>query len=413
MPLSTSNRPDELLRRLADLDTKFPPGLRADRPYSPYELISHGPFPSEGTRLTRIRNPISGGAIDLPEGQTPQMYLAATNTLAEAKARAQANVIRGWNSEQSAREAIATAYGLDPNDTAGMALGDAAQVMQASYHEREGRRAEAKHQRAEYENFAQKTRERTGMQEALQQINPELADAVASVKDPDAASILFRQRMGEMEDERRRVDKERATFEEERKSRELPGALDQLDQMDPVEAARRAPGVLAPFLAPSAIAQLTSRYQEGAQLKAEQTAQQQKDWAKQVDTTTKEITKGVLEPLRKAMSVAVKRGKAPKDTRTPSEVAAGGGAPPEAPFDYDSAVSEQIANIQFALSNMPDAVDVTELLKNLDVPWSDVADARNDPDPESASQQLTRIAQALERGVRAGLSKMSEAPSGG
>jgi hypothetical protein len=350
---------DELLSRLAELEDQFPRGLRATRPYGREEFVWRGPgFASKGSPQ-RLRNPIHGGMLELGEGQTPEMYLSGVNAMVEAKARAQANVIRGWNSEEAASKALAGAWGVDPEVLKGVPHAAARGVI-------EGHRARAAEDKAEGERIgrderakADEQRTRMDMHTAMNEINPEIAAKMSGIKDPRIAQAAFSDKLGMFQqDEERRLEEY-----QQRLSESQTGAftreLQRLEQMPPEQAEREAATRLSPYLKPDQLASVVGRFQA----RADDVRAQQKVGDVATERANKEKAEGfktnVIAHLRAVPAVAMTFGKG--DTQqeevSAADIARGGAAPSEGEVPkLRVSISKKIALLQQALANVADYV---------------------------------------------------------
>jgi hypothetical protein len=332
--LPPQGQPPELLNRLAALDQHFPPNVRTDRPYDQRDILWQGPFFGKGGPQL-IRNPITGGPTPMAPGTSPDMYLNAINTLAQAKARAQANVMRGWNTEQAASEAMARAAGVDPAQIRGMNQQQAQGVVQAQV----GARKEGE----------------------LQQIRGEReADRKQSLADREE----LHRKQGEEDQQNQAV------------MSSLPQTMDALSRLDPQEALAQAPLMLAPLakadghLYQSTLQHFAVRAQQAQAIQDRQQAAigmeaerrnkaEEATRAKQSAKDETYWTKNIEEPLDEVASGGVKMVKVPQtqDEKDQGKLA-------RTTPDYQGSVAEYLSKIRTILSlvkrKQPDSIDDSE-----------------------------------------------------
>jgi hypothetical protein len=303
--------PSELVRRLSEVDRLFPQGLRSRR-YSADEMRAPiGPghsFPSEGTGVQRIINPITGGAIDLPQGADPRVYLAGVNMLAEAKAKAQADAIRGYRSEESSRARLAEALGVSPEGIGGMEDRDARTVIADRVR---GRDDEAERGRDD--------EDRRVAREGLRSIDPDLADRLPEGLPRDEATRQFNISLQQKEDRAR----EAAAAEKERKGQErlsgYAGALQELESMPVEQAARVAHEKLLPFVTAGEARLKAQEYLQRAQAEAAQRDKAAHDEMKRVDaetTATRKEIKARRDAAKRSLIAPLVEAAMPASTKT-------------------------------------------------------------------------------------------------
>ena len=303
---------DELVRRLAAVEKAFPQGLKSRR-YSMDEMIAPiGPgrgFASEGTRQQTIVNPLNGQTIDLAPGMDPRLYLAGINMLAEAKARAMADVMRGLGAEQASRSRLAELVGMDPSQVAGMTEADANQAINIGG-------ADVRRKQARDEEMTRERGESDQMLEGLRAVNPDLAEALPKGAPPSILGQLFNQN----QEERRYQDTLTRNADAEKKDREsrsgLAGAMADLQEMPPEEAARVAEQRLVQHVDVGQARLYAQQFRERALYIAEEQQQREQATAKQLADDDKRlaaeakeertnIRRDIIAPLQEALEADV------------------------------------------------------------------------------------------------------------
>lgn len=198
--------------------------------YRPEELVWNGPgFASlghmKGTGAQVIRNPVTGGQMILPPGQTPAMVLRGANQLARAKAEAQANVLRGQESDRAFARAMEQAFGIPEGVLAGMRP-EQARVVGSEMQER---------QRFEY---AQGEREQAQADEKRGIMS--FAQSMGGVDQDAARASATMPTMHSAQDVFGMLQKANAAAEAEKKGGALEQVIGELDLLDPEEAGRTA-----------------------------------------------------------------------------------------------------------------------------------------------------------------------------
>lgn len=356
-------QPDALLQQLAQVDQQFPQGLRSDRPYESQDLLWNGPFFGKGGPQL-IRNPISGAPTPMAPMTTPDHYLAAVNALAEAKARARANVLRGWSAEQSANEALSRAWGVDPSQVAGQSSKTAQGVIQGNV---EGRR----------EQFQQGQEARR-----TQQGQDELG-----LRKMEFGVEQARRQQGDDEKRQQRGELDSAL-------EGLPRAQEYLSGLPADKAFQLAPGILAP------LAKAGSPIYEGAlnaiATRANREQQQRDDEVKQRDDHLKRVGdaakrldeqfKGLFGELAKPATV--------KYADVENDVTKGEPAGKSRKPQYDNAFEERLAQIQ-AVLNQTSSLD-----PRLGASAATIEKLRDLPDKREGLNALDVFANGLERRLR-------------
>ena len=294
----------ELERRLAEVEGKFPEGLQAKA----YTLQGLNPRPStRGDGSQFITNPINGEPIHLPAGSSPKQYLAAVNAMAQAKARAIADVMRGYSAETASRNRLAEMMGVDPAQLEGLTGQDSAAAMK--YLGAEHQRDEAEQNRNDDE-AAELDALRTG----AAAISPDLAAQLGNVGKPDAFGKMFGIGLELQQQKEKEARAEGKADEIRQQNESMLDAQTELEALDPRQAWQVAGERLmragaSPAAARAFTAQLWQRANDLDRFDAQNRAEQrrvQMDEQKRVDAEQKaqrdEFTDNVVKPLRDLMT---------------------------------------------------------------------------------------------------------------
>lgn len=386
MPDFTGINNADLGSQLAALDQKFPPGVRHDRRFTPQDFMLQGPWPSEGQpRL--LRNPLTGGTIELQPGLSPEFFVHAANALVEAKARARADVIRGRDMDEATTEAMASALGLDPGSFRGMPPNVARSVMPTIA----GRQEDAEKQRRSDQDV---TSRRFDEQQAFQRMNPEAAGQVANVRDPEDARGVFGTALRLLEEQGKQRATQRQAELEAENSGKLAGEVSRLGQMDPEEALRVGPTALGAFAEPGkpaynalvgdleqrAVASMKQRQFDQKERLAGQ-KQQRVDERK----SRQDRKKRVLDPLDDVLSSTptFKLGKSTPEH--PEGVMEG---------DYLNKAAQDITALRRAINAVDEEIPgAAELFVELD----EIENSLGTGDPKEASKRVREMAADLKR----------------
>jgi hypothetical protein len=354
-------QPDALLQQLAQVDQQFPVGLRSDRPYEDQDILWNGPFFGKGGPQL-IKNPISGAPMPMAPMTTPAHYLAAVNTMAEAKARARANVLRGWSAEQSASEALARAWGVDPAQVQGQDPKTAQGVIQGNVAGR----------REEFQQGQEERRTRQG-DESLRMQREEYQQRF---DDRRAALDEKQQRRGELD----------SALEG------LPRAQEYLSGLPADKAFQLAPGILAPLA--KAGSPIYEQVLTGLGVRAQREAQAQQDEAKAAQDHLKRVGDAAkrLDDQMKPLFAELAKPAAVKyaDVDNPPGGIPGKTRQPQ----YDNAFEERLASIMSVI-NQTSSLDpgIGESLKLIEA-------QRDNPDKREALGKLDTFARSLEQRLR-------------
>lgn len=301
---TASGQPYELQRRLSEVEWKFPEGLRTKA----YTINDLNPRPSTaGDGSLFITNPITGVGIRLEPGRNPKEYLAAVNSMAQAKAHAIADVMRGFEAETASRNRLAEMLGIDPSQLEGLTDQDAGTAMK--YLGAENQRGEALQQRRDLD-----AEELAAMREGANAIDPELAGQLGRVGQPDAFGKMFG--IG-LDIRQRREAQDRADAklaDTEARNSAIGDVLAELTAMDPREAYPNAVRRImeaggTPTAARAAAAELAQRANDANRLDMQARgerfkAQQDELHQQQAEQKARhaEFSDNVLKPLRELIS---------------------------------------------------------------------------------------------------------------
>jgi len=213
--------------RMLEVEQQFQ-GVQS-RHYGPQDLVWNGPSPSlgnmKGTGASVIRNPITGGPMVTQPGQTPQMFLRALNQMARAKSEAQANVIRGAESDRAFARAMEQAFGVPEGVLQGLSPDQARSVGEQMQQTNQ-------YKAQQEEQVAGRQREQRGVMDFAQSLG---------TVDPQAAAEASRQSsMGGARDVFERLSEANKAQQAEKGQGALATITGELDLLEPEEAARTA-----------------------------------------------------------------------------------------------------------------------------------------------------------------------------
>lgn len=378
-----------LQSKLQALDARFPPGLRHDRPYTAEETQYRNPtrqlsgeYGDYKGKRPLMRNPITGAPVPASPYITPHMLAAAANTLVEAKARARAEIMRGRETEDAAVEALSHAFGVDPSMVKGMPLDLAGKVIPAvSQRQRFDETTKKKELEAKLQRSEQQT--------AMERLDPNAAASTTGMSDAsDAWQVFGAARSIKGQQDKEAALQQKADLAEQNKNK-LAGVMSELQDMDPVEAARQAPQRLAQFMDQrgaayaTLVGQFDTRAQQYQVAQAKEQQRAQADQQKEQQRAQKDFEVRIVKPLDTVI------GAKPKSVKKPSEKSglAGAGAGEDAyDVNYHPAILDQMSALRVLAGNAREAIpnfddlfaSAVEMAKSR-VPGDRFPDWMNDP----------------------------------